>query len=190
MDKLSESKRAEVKKMSDARLMSKLMQAGYSADQVEAMNREVLMSTWAEIVVTGKEVASATAVPRQMGYDIEVEKQRLAWEISRYEEQKALEAERREEQKALEAEQRAERNRREDEELAMRRKEIALKEAKIKKLDVDNELRRKCEDAQLKLKNDELKLRQEELARQRERDIIEKDRAESLVTKIKKLEMQ
>ena len=62
MDKLSESKRAEVKKMSDARLMSKLMQAGYSADQVEAMNREVLMSTWAEIVVTGKEVASATAL--------------------------------------------------------------------------------------------------------------------------------
>ena len=157
MDKLSESKRAEVKKMSDTRLISKLINAGCSADQVEAMNREMLMSTWAEIVAAGKEVASATAVPRQMGYDPEVEKQRLAWEISRYEEQKALQAEQRVEQK-----------RREDEELAIRRKEIALKEAKIKKLDADNELRRKCEDAQLKLKNDELKLRQDELDRQRE----------------------
>jgi len=73
MDKLSESKKAEVKKMSDTRLISKLTQAGYSSEQIETMNRETLMSTWAEALVAGKE-ASAAAAHSKVGYDPELEK--------------------------------------------------------------------------------------------------------------------
>jgi len=87
MDKLSESRKAEVKKMSDTRLISKLMQAGYSSEQVEVMNRETLMSTWAEVIIAGKE-ASAAMAHSKAGYDPDIEKQRLAWEIKRYEEEK------------------------------------------------------------------------------------------------------
>ena len=38
MDKLPESKKAEVKKMSDTRLISKLLQSGYSSEQIDVMN--------------------------------------------------------------------------------------------------------------------------------------------------------
>jgi len=56
MDKLTKSKKAEVTKMSDARLISKLTQAGYSSEQIETMNREALMSTWAEVIVAAWQV--------------------------------------------------------------------------------------------------------------------------------------
>jgi hypothetical protein len=40
MDKLTESKRADVKKMSDTRLNSKLTQASYTPEQLGVMNRD------------------------------------------------------------------------------------------------------------------------------------------------------
>jgi len=68
-------------------------------------------------------------------------RQRLAWEIKWYKEKRAIEVE-----------QRAERKKMEDEELEITEKEVAFTEAKINKLKADNELRRKYEDTQLKLK--------------------------------------
>jgi len=74
---------------------------------------------------------------------------------------------------------------RDDEEREIRKKKIALKEAKIKKVELANELCRKCEGEQLRLKNEELKLRQDKLARQVEKDNIERAKTESVATKMK-----
>ena len=115
--------------MSDARLISKLTQAGYSSEQIETMNREALMIMWAEAIVAGKE-ANAAAAHSKVGYDPELEKQRLAWEIKRFDEEEEY-------HRAKDAE----RKKRDEEEIEIRKKEIALKEAKIKKVEADNELR-------------------------------------------------
>ena len=139
------------------------------------------MSTWAEAIVAGKE-ASAAAAHIKVGYDPELEKQRLAWEMKRYDEE-------REYQRARDDEEREYTRKKKEEEIEITKKEIALKEANIKKVETDHELRRLCENAQFKLKIDELKLRQEEVARQVARDSIEKARDESVVTKMRILEM-
>jgi len=130
------------------------------------MNREAVMSTWAEVIVAGNDTSAATA-HSIVGYDPELEKQRLAWEMKRYDEEREYQ------------------RKRDVEEREIRKKEIALKEAKIKKVEIDNDLRRKCEEEQLRLKNEELKLRQDKLARQVEKDNIERAKTESVATKMK-----
>jgi hypothetical protein len=47
MEKLSEAKRGEVRKMSDARLKSKLLRHGMSEEEVERMKRDELLNAWA-----------------------------------------------------------------------------------------------------------------------------------------------
>jgi hypothetical protein len=185
MDMLSEGKQKEVKKMSDARLVSKLTQAGYNAEQIEAMDRVAMMNAWAEIVASGKETSAAVGVPSKIGYDPEVEKQRLAWEMKRYEEERDYQRKKDDEEKEYRRLKDEEDRKKKEEEIAIRKKEISLKEAKLKKQEADNALRQKCEDAQLKLKDDELKLRQSELDRQKEKDLKEKERNESIVNKMK-----
>ena len=55
MEKLSEAKRSELKKMSDVNLVSKLIKHGLSEEAVEKMKREELLNAWAELVLTGIE---------------------------------------------------------------------------------------------------------------------------------------
>jgi len=105
--------------------------------------------------------------------------------MKRYDDVREYQRVKDEERKKRDDEEREYTRKKKEEEIEIRKKDIALKEAKLKKVVADNELRRLCEDAQLKLKNDELKLRQEELARQVEKDSIEKAKAESVVTKMK-----
>ena len=50
MDKLEKGKQAEVRKMSDVRLISKLVQAVFRSDELEAMDRETQLSRYAEVV--------------------------------------------------------------------------------------------------------------------------------------------
>ena len=94
MEKVTETVKADIKKMSDARLISKLSQAGFSSEELETMDRTALMNAWAEIVASGKEVKAKA--PGPVGYDPEVEKQRLAWEMRRYEDEKKREQEEKE----------------------------------------------------------------------------------------------
>ena len=47
MEKLSDAQSEKVKKMSDVRLITKLGQAGFSTDQLEAMDRPALLNAMA-----------------------------------------------------------------------------------------------------------------------------------------------
>ena len=55
MEKLSEAKRSELKKMSDVNLVSKLIKHGLSEEEVGKMKREELLSAWAEMMLSGIE---------------------------------------------------------------------------------------------------------------------------------------
>ncbi len=69
LEKLPESKCADIKKMSDVRLISKLTQAGIPIEQVEQMDRSTLLESYAKIVLEG--VPNPTAQPR-FAYDPEI----------------------------------------------------------------------------------------------------------------------
>ena len=88
MDKLSDSQRENIKKMSSERLYSKLVQAGVEEEKVENMDRAARMSAWATLVASGKDKPSApevTKVGAPVGYDVEIEKQRLEFEMKKFE---------------------------------------------------------------------------------------------------------
>ena len=91
MDKLSDTQRDKVKKMSDVRLAAKLGQSGFSPEQLEAMDRPALLNAMAQLILSGKDEApAATAVPVQPAYDVELEKMKLAWEQERFNKEQAL----------------------------------------------------------------------------------------------------
>ena len=54
MEKLSAAQQQSVKKMSDERLRLKLVAAGYEEDVVVAMERETMLSTYAEVWRVGE----------------------------------------------------------------------------------------------------------------------------------------
>ena len=68
--------------MSDERLRLKLVAAGYEEDVVVAMERETMLSTYAEFLASGGVRPGAAA---QAGYDPDVEAQKLAFEKQRWE---------------------------------------------------------------------------------------------------------
>jgi len=107
MDKLDKSKQAELRKLTDARLVTKLTQAGIPIEQVESLDRNSLLDRWAEIVIVGKDVTvkpSAVAISGG-GYDVEFERQKLAFQMQQWEDEKAeRQAQRELEMKRLEAE--------------------------------------------------------------------------------------
>ena len=75
MEKLSDAQSEKVKKMSDVRLITKLGQAGFSTDQLEAMDRPALLNAMAQLVLTGKDGSpAAAAAPVQPMYNAELEK--------------------------------------------------------------------------------------------------------------------
>ena len=90
MDKLEKSKQTDIRKMSDVRLTSKLTQAGYSIEMVETMDRPTMLDKWAEIVIAGRDVVAnpsgATAVAS--GYDTELEREKLAFQMRQWEDEK------------------------------------------------------------------------------------------------------
>ena len=72
MEKLTAAQQQGVKKMSDERLRLKLVAAGYEEDVVVAMERETMLSTYAEFLASGGVRPGAAA---QVGYDPDVEAQ-------------------------------------------------------------------------------------------------------------------
>jgi len=55
MEKLTAEQQQQIKKMSNDRLRVKLTAAGYDEETVVATEREVMMTTYAEVVATGGE---------------------------------------------------------------------------------------------------------------------------------------
>lgn len=85
MDKIRDKTMSEIKEMSDARVVIKLMQAGIPIEEIEAMDRQSLMNAWADIVLTGKEVAKATVT---CGRKLDLEKRCIDFQIQKYEEER------------------------------------------------------------------------------------------------------
>ena len=74
MDKLSDSQREAIKKMSSERLYHKLVHAGFDEKKMENMDRAARMSAWATLVASSKDKPSAaevTKVEAPSGYDAE-----------------------------------------------------------------------------------------------------------------------
>jgi len=121
MDKLSETQRTDIKKMSNVQLTSKLMAAGVSKEEIEKLDRAGMMEAWAKLVGEGKEKVLVPTGSITMGYDSALEKERLAFERMKFEAENAEKLRREElEVKKLELEtrrleeERAEKLRRED----------------------------------------------------------------------------
>ena len=78
MEKLEGSQREAIKKMSSLRLSAKLLDAGLDETQIQVMDRNQMMTAWAELVVAGKHKPTVSpAAVSSVGYDPELEKQRL-----------------------------------------------------------------------------------------------------------------
>ena len=162
MEKLSDAQSEKVKKMSDVRLITKLGQAGFSTDQLEAMDRPALLNAMAQLVLTGKDGAPATAAaPVQPMYNVELEKMKLAWEKERFDrEQKRLADEKAVDQERFDREQ----QRLADEKAADQKQfaeELAFRQAQEQRL-ADEKAK------ELSLREQEIRLRDRELTRRTE----------------------
>ena len=122
MEKLSEAKRGEVKKMSDTRLISHLLKHCVSEEEVEKMKREDLMNAWAEVILAGKEKKEVK------GYDPGLERERFEFEKMKH----------------------TELLKRDDADRAMRAREIELREIQIRKDEEREEYRRHMDELQMK----------------------------------------
>ena len=91
MDKLDKEKQKDLRKMSDVRLAAKLTQAGFNAENIEAMDREAMLNNYAEVVLgisavkPGAAVAAGVVAP----YDAELERRKLDLQARQWKETKA-----------------------------------------------------------------------------------------------------
>lgn len=83
MEKLTTSQQESVRKMSSERLQEKLVSHGYDKEAVKALDRDTLMAKYAE-VLSAKPVAAEAAV----GYDVDIERERLALQKMELEEKR------------------------------------------------------------------------------------------------------
>lgn len=79
MVKLTKSEQDNIKKMSDARLVSCLTKCGVSVDEVEHMDRNSMLNKWAELVAAKADKPAAATVST-VGYDAAVEREKLQFE--------------------------------------------------------------------------------------------------------------
>ena len=129
MEKLSETRRDAIKKMSTVRLTNKLIQLGFDIEQLESMDRPDMMEAFAELIVAGKDeptAAGAMADPggavsgmTMMMADPELQKQFLQLEIAKLEEARRAREEKLEWERQIK-----------QEELELRRRELVRQENK------------------------------------------------------------
>ena len=197
MERLDPKQLESVKKMSQVRLLLKLSQAGYPEEQLEKMERQDLLNLWAECILAGKDVTPpvAAATPTaSLGYDVELEREKLQLETRRFEAQeKARVAD---EKIRLEEISRLEKARVADEK--MHRDEIA----RLEKIRLDeiarqeeirlNEVRRqdkiRAEDIEreMRWREEEARRRQEADLKTAERESEKRDERESAVNRAKR----
>ena len=111
MDELEASQREAVKKIFTLRLSAKLLEVGLEEAKIQAMDQGQMMESWAAIVAAGKDKPVATIVAAGkdkpvativaagkdkpvatgvIGYDPELERRRLDFEMQKFEEEKIL----------------------------------------------------------------------------------------------------
>lgn len=170
MEKLSKAQKELVSKMGQTRLVTKLTEAGYTEDVLDSMDRTAMLNAWAECVASGQDKPKAPSY--SLGYDVDLERQKLAFEIRRFE---AQEKSRADEVETREIARQVELARIEQEFVnakKLKRMEIESqekqKEAELKLLSENQELKRMELESNEKQKNAELKLMFEKHALKRE----------------------
>jgi hypothetical protein len=173
MEKLEPSVRDTIKKMSKERLVVKLLKAGLEEEAIVEMSREQLVNAWAELVAADreqpKEALAAAAAGKALGYDVDLERQRLAFKIKKFEREIALNEERLAREAAEKKEMLAREAAEKEERLAAERKREEREAAEKKE-------RLEREETAQRLREAELRLQEEQLARQKERDAWDRDR--------------
>ena len=105
MESLDPKEREKLKKLPDARLTGYLVKAGISLEELETMDRTAMLERWAKFVaagVTGGAAGGATQVP--VAVDLNLERERLAFEKAKFDAQLQFERQKAEAQLALERE--------------------------------------------------------------------------------------
>jgi chemotaxis protein histidine kinase CheA len=191
MEKLTQSQRDVLTKMSTDRLRGKLAKAGLEESQISAMSREQLLDACAALTLKEQElaapVAAAATVPT-VGYDVELERRRLEFEMMKFREEKEREEARRKEERewkerelALQ-EQRLAREAAEKEEAKREKEELLAREAAEKeeaKREKEELLAREAaEKEEAKREKEELLAREAaEKAERLAREMVEKEEA-------------
>jgi hypothetical protein len=147
----------------------KLLKAGLEEEAIVEISREQLVNAWAELVAAGreqpKEALAAAAAGKALGCDVDLDRQRLAFEMKKFEREIALNEER------LAAE-----RKREEREAAEKEERLAAERKREEREAAEKEERLEREEAAQRLREAELRLQEEQLARQKERDAWDRDR--------------
>jgi hypothetical protein len=85
MEKLSKPQRELISKMGQTRLVTKLRDAGYSEEDLDVMDRPAMLNARAECVAAGQDKPKIAV--QTVGYDVELEREKLAFEMRRFEAQ-------------------------------------------------------------------------------------------------------
>lgn len=93
MDQLEKKEQEKIRKMSDARLISMLSRAGVETDEIDSMDRATMIDQWAKLVLTGNDTrpaattggATGTTGLVGSGYDVNFEREKLAFEREKFE---------------------------------------------------------------------------------------------------------
>jgi hypothetical protein len=171
MEQLDSTQRAAVSKMSTERLRVKLGKTDFDEQLVAEMTREQLLDAWAKCILAGRDkpqAAAATAAPT-IGYDVELEKQRLAFETRKFEAELALrreefELQERRRQEELEAVKLRD-------EMQDRRRHEEFEAARLK-----DELQRERELALYQLNEQKLRMKQQQWEWEKSRDTREAEK--------------
>ena len=82
MDELPKADVDSVEKVSTTRLVNKLTNAGYSIEDIEQMNREATMETWARCIIDGIDKRDTTSAGAA-SYD-SLEREKLVFEKQKF----------------------------------------------------------------------------------------------------------
>ena len=85
MEGITQAQVESIKKLSTARLIAKLLKVGYTHEQIEGMDRNTMMQTWAECVADGKDKPEVVAERTFVGYDVDWEREKLQFEKHKFE---------------------------------------------------------------------------------------------------------
>jgi len=92
MESLSEQQQEAIRKMGDDRLRQNLIRAGLPTAAVNVLDRQALLSAWAELVASGRDKPTPSAAAQPM-FDPELEKRRLEFEERKWAEKLQIEKE-------------------------------------------------------------------------------------------------
>jgi len=79
MERLATAQVQAIKKLSTSCLVSKLSRVGYTDEEIDVMDRDTMLATWAEYVADAKDKRE-TGTASTTGYDVQLDRELLEFE--------------------------------------------------------------------------------------------------------------